>query len=128
MKRNQKNNRIGSIESMIDAIENYLVRNASAGQSVERKRTGRGQSCNCMISIFAEAKPKGKDERTPLQTYAFYPGTYIPTRLGSVVIYTDNVTTLLAQIRSGKTLFGIPVLEATLEYGRRPFIDLRFAA
>ena len=128
MKRNQNNNRIGSIESMIDAIENYLVRNASAGQSVERKRAGRGQSCNCMISIFAEAKPKGKDERTALQTYAFYPGTYIPTRLGSVAIYADNVTTLLAQIRSGKTLFGIPVLEATLEYGRRPFIDVRFAA
>ena len=127
MKENQ-NNRIGSIESTINAIENNLVRNASAGLSVERKKSLRGQSCKCMINIFAEEKPKGKDERKPLMTYAFYAGTYFPSRLGSVAIYADNVTSILAQIRASKSLFGIPVVEATLEYGRRPFIDVRFAA
>ena len=127
MKTNQ-NNRLGSIESTINAIENNLVRNASAGLSVERKKSLRGQSCKCMINIFAEEKPKGKDERKPLMTYAFYAGTYFPSRLGSVAIYADNVTSILAQIRASKTLFGIPVVEATLEYGRRPFIDVRFAA
>ena len=128
MKENQNNNRIGSIESTINAIENNLVRNASAGLSVERKNALRGQSCKCMINIFAEEKPKGKDERKPLMTYAFYAGTYFPSRLGSVAIYADNVTSILAQIRASKSLFGIPVVEATLEYGRRPFIDVRFVA
>lgn len=128
MKTNQKFNRIGSIESTIDAIENYLVRNASAGLSVERKKAPRGQICKTVINIFAEAKPKGKDERKPLMTYAFYSGTYFPSRLGSVAIYADNVTSILAQIKASKSLFGIRVVEATLEYGRRPFIDVRFAA
>ena len=128
MKRNQNNNRIGSIESTINAIENHLVRNASAGLSVERKRGGKGQACKCMIHIFAEGKPQGKDDRTPLMTYAFYAGTYFPSRLGSVAIYGDNVTALLAQIRASRTLFGIPVVDVKMEYGRRPFIDVRFAA
>ena len=128
MKENQNNTRIGSIESTINSIENNLVRNASSGLSVERKKALRGQSCKCMINIFAEEKPKGKDERKPLMTYAFYAGTYFPSRLGSVAIYADNVTSILAQIRASKSLFGIPVVEATLEYGRRPFIDVRFAA
>lgn len=128
MKTNQKNNVIGSIESTINAIENNLVRNVSAGLSVERKKAGKSQTCKEMISIFAEDKPKGKDERIPLITYAFYPGTYFPSRLGSVAIYADNVTSILAQIRASKSLFGIPVVEARLEYGRRPFIDVRFAA
>ena len=128
MKENQNNNRLGSIESTINAIENNLVRNASAGLSVERKKGGKGQACKCMISIFAEEKPNGKDKRKPLMTYAFYAGTYFPSRLGSVAVYADNVTTILAQIRASKSLFGIPVVEATLEYGRRPFIDVRFAA
>ncbi|MDE6378898.1 MAG: hypothetical protein K2L11_00380 [Muribaculaceae bacterium] len=128
MKTNQNNNRLGSIESTINAIENNLVRNAAAGLSVERKKAGNGQACKCMINIFAEEKPKGKDDRKPLLTYAFYAGTYFPSRLGSVAIYADNVTAILAQIRASKTLFGIPVVEATLECGRRPFIDVRFAA
>ena len=128
MKKNQNNNSVKTIESTIDAIESYLVRTVSAGLSVERKKSGRGQSCRCMISIFAEEKPKGRDERIPLQTFAFYPGTYIPTRLGSIAIYADNVTSILAQIRSSKTFFGIPIMEAKIELGRRPFIDVRFAA
>lgn len=128
MKKNLNNNSVKTIESTIDAIESYLIRTVSAGLSVERKKSGRGQSCRCMISIFAEEKPKGYDVRIPLQTYAFYPGTYIPTRLGSIAIYADNVTSILAQIRSGKTLFGIPIMEAKIEQGRRPFIDVRFAA
>lgn len=66
--------------------------------------------------------------RKPLISYAFYPGTYFPSRLGSVAIYADNVTSILAQIRASKSLFGIPVIEARLEQGRRPFIDVRFAA
>ena len=66
MKTNQNNNRLGSIESTINAIENNLVRNAAAGLSVERKKAGKGQACKCMINIFAEEKPKGKDERKPL--------------------------------------------------------------
>ena len=61
-------------------------------------------------------------------TYAFYAGTYFPSRLGSVAIYADNVTSILAQIRASKSLFGIPVIEARLELGLRPFIDVRFAA
>lgn len=128
MKKNQNNNRIGSIESTINAIENNLVRNASAGLSVERKKGGKSQACMCMISIFAEGKPSGKDNRKPLISYAFYPGTYFPSRLGSVAIYADNVTSILAQIRASKSLFGIPVIEARLELGLRPFIDVRFAA
>lgn len=128
MKTNQKNNRIGSIESTISAIESHLVKNASAGLSVERKKVGKGQTCKAVINIFAEDKPVGKDERKPLMTYAFYSGTYLPSRLGSVAIYADNVTSILAQIRASKSLFGIPVVEARLEYGRRPFIDVRFAA
>lgn len=128
MKKNQNNNSVKTIESTIDAIESYLVRTVSAGLYVERKKSGRGQSCRCTISIFAGEKPKGHDVRIPLQTYAFYPGTYIPSRLGSIAIYADNVTSVLAQIRSGKTLFGIPIMEAKLEHGRRPFIDVRFAA
>ena len=128
MKKNQNNNRIGSIESTINAIENNLVRNASAGLSVERKKGGKSQACKAVISNFAEEKPNGKDERKPLMTYAFYAGTYFPSRLGSVAIYADNVTSILAQIRASKSLFGIPVIEARLELGLRPFIDVRFAA
>ena len=128
MKKNQNNNRIGSIESVINAIENNLASNAPAGLSVERKKSGKGQSCKAVISIFAEEKPSGEDKRKPLISYAFYHGTYFPSRLGSVAIYADKLTSVLAQIRKGKSLFGIPVIEARLEQGRRPFIDVRFAA
>ena len=38
------------------------------------------------------------------------------------------MTSVLAQIRKSKSLFGIPVIEARLEQGRCPFIDVRFVA
>ncbi len=52
----------------------------------------------------------------------------LPSRLGSIAIYAGNLSALLAQIMASKTLFGIPVVDAKIEYGVKPFLDVRFAA
>ena len=61
-----------------------------------------------------------------------YPGreheVYLCMHISEFAIFADKLTLVLAQIRKSKSLFGIPVIEARLEQGRRPFIDVRFAA
>ncbi len=128
MKTNQNNNRIGSIESSILTIQNILSSNLAAGLTVVRKRAVRGSSCKGVLNIVTAGAEEGWKEKKPLVTYAFYAGTYFPTRLGSVAIYAGNPTALLAQIKGSKTLFGIPVVDAKIEYGVKPFLDVSFAA
>lgn len=128
MKTTQNINRFTSIESTIDAIERTLVRNLPADLTVVREKKTRNATWKGMISIYPASLPESKGKRTPLVTYTFYPGTFFTSRLGSVAIYADNVTLILARIHATETLFGIPVIEARLVYGRRPFIDVKLAA
>lgn len=128
MKTNQNNNRIGSIESSIKSIENILASNLAAGLTVVRKRAVRGSSCKGILNVVTAGAEESWKEKKPIMTYAFYAGTYFPSRLGSIAIYAGNLSALLAQIMASKTLFGIPVVDARIEYGVKPFLDVRFAA
>ena len=56
--------------------------------------------------------------------FAFYPSTALPSRLGSVAIYTTEISSVLSGIRMTKSLFGFKVAKAKIEQGRRPFIDV----
>ena len=125
MKTNQKNNRTSSIESVINAIEKNLLRNMPAGFFVERKITVKGRSYKGLLCITMAGDSKNKDDKYTLVTFAFYASTYFPSRLDSVAIYSEFATSILAQIRVSKNFFGIPVLESRIEYGRRPFVDLK---
>ncbi len=98
-----------------------------AGLTAVRKRAVKGSSCKGVINVVAAGKEESKKEK-PLMSYAFYAGTYFPGRLGSIAIYSDNVTSILAQVRASKSLFGIPVVDAKIENGvKRPFLDVKFA-
>ncbi len=60
--------------------------------------------------------------------FAFYPSTYNVQKLGSVAIYGDNALAMQTRILTQGNLFGHSVKDATIEIGRRPFVDVTFAA
>ena len=116
MKTNFTTNRLASIETIISDITGVLSQNAPGGSKVERQAPRKGQSCKGTITISYPDTPK--------ITYAFYPSTALPSRLGSVAIYTTEISSVLSGIRMTKSLFGFKVAKANIEQGRRPFIDV----
>lgn len=108
-----------------------------------------GAGCRATISIYdAETlasledagtllamagNPDGKSNSKlkkvpPTIRYAFYPATLHPDRLGSVAIYCKDPRAVQKRIIGSGTLFGHAVVRATIEIGRRPFVDVTLAA
>lgn len=132
----------GSIESTIDSLANTIATHAPAGTTVKRIRAERGKSCKGSIIISTTAKsvetlpegdygPNSENARPNTPTivkYAFYASTICPGKIGSVAIYSEDITRILTEIRRSGYLFGFRVVKATVEHGRRPFIDVTVAS
>lgn len=139
-----------SIESTIGTVADLLATTSPAGTLVEKKTTVKGKCCKGMITVTLPRKGKNNDDATSLPhsdhqknsnidstelnsekdskvTYVFYPSTFSPSKLGSVAIYAKETATILSLIRRNKSLFGFRVIDARIEYGRRPFIDVNLA-
>ncbi|MDE6009962.1 MAG: hypothetical protein K2F87_00750, partial [Muribaculaceae bacterium] len=107
------------------AIAKVLTANAPVGTTVEQPRIPAGNAGKGIIKVTTLiASPEAGDVKKSTVTYAFYAATRNPSRLGSVAIYATDATTILSLIRRRKSLFGYSVIDARLEYGRRPFIDV----
>lgn len=129
MRTNYNFNPAGSIESTIDSIADTIAANAQVGTTVKRVPAERGMSCKGMIIITTA--PKGGEALScapAIVKYAFYASSTRPKQIGSVAIYAADITRILSEIRRSGSLFGFRVVKATVERGRRPFIDVEVAS
>lgn len=122
-----------TIQSEIDRIFNLLEMQADDDTVVKTEKPRPGAGCRGMICIFdREEWHRGLTEKgykaTPIVRYAFYPDVYFPSRLGSVAIYGADAATTCRVLNSRRDLFGLRVSSAAVEYGRRPFVDVRLRA
>ncbi len=117
--------KLPAIEREIRSIYHALCA-ASPKTATIRIEYPKQASCKAMIRVYdgdgADTLPK-----SPLETYALYTAAYDQTRIGSVAIYGAAAGTRRALIRKRGTLFGHRVVSATVEQGRRPFVDVKFA-
>lgn len=121
-----------TIEQEINNIFQLLTNNADENIEVKSEKIKRGSSCRGLIKIsnrYAESNQDGKEcvKNAMIIQYAFYPSTFHPTRLGSVAIYCSNAAVLCSRLQKQSALFGHRILSVKLEWGRRPFVDVRFA-
>lgn len=119
-----------TISQEIERIFSTLSRKASDDTVVIKEKVHKGSSCCGMISIikcedFRRQKEDGSYKATPIVRYAFYPSTYFPSRLGSVAIYGEGAMALCCQLKGQRTLLGRKIIDAVVEFGKRPFVDVR---
>lgn len=123
-----------TIDQTISSIFRILSKDASDNSVAVREKPSKTSTfCKGMISIYNRNDLRRQEEdkafkATPSVRYAFYPDTYNPSRLGSIAIYGENAPTLYTFIKRQKTIFGQAVSSVSVEYGRRPFIDVRLHA
>ncbi|MCM1452017.1 MAG: hypothetical protein NC102_07150 [Clostridium sp.] len=98
---------------------------------------GKGDTAACAtISIFkvdaakkeefmaerqGDAKPRAE------KRYVFYPDPLMPSRLGSVAIYGKEARETLEAVAKAGHIFGHRIRCATVEFGCRPFVDVKFS-
>ncbi|MCM1336139.1 MAG: hypothetical protein NC187_02680 [Candidatus Amulumruptor caecigallinarius] len=139
-----------AIELEVRSIINAITSRTTDSRCVTVDRDPKGASCKAIIRIFdADALAlhreameeyrakiaRGADRTSlpkpasslPVVMYALYPDPVDSTRLGSIAIYCEDAPIRLTLILKQRTLLGHRVAAATLERGRRPFIDVRLA-
>lgn len=121
---------IATTNQDIKRIFRILTIHASEGAVVEFEKAPKGSSCIGIINILSrEDKNRqnaGKiDKATPIVRYAFYSNVYFPDRLGSVAIYGKDAMALCNQLQDRRTFFGVDIINVCVEYGKRPFVDVR---
>lgn len=156
-KQRKTSNRPSPIEREIHSIFQSLSANSPDTEVVFLEMT-KNSSCLAMIRVFnrddlareqQEAQEKRnasrldrtlrRDDRdskanakpfkaSPIVSYALYPSSYDAGKLGSVAIYGHDAPARRTQILKQRSLFGYPVVSATLEVGRRPFVDVTLRA
>lgn len=115
---------------------------------VDRKTAG--SACHAMICVYSSADlirqrdeadehkraiARGADPKTlrkpfvaaPVVRYALYPAILNRKELGSVAIYSDNAFATKALFATSGSFYGFSIKKATIEMGRRPFVDLTLA-
>lgn len=122
-----------TIENQINSIFELLKAKAPEGCKAVKERPGKWASSRGAVSLYKEADLQRQKSETgfkarPTEMYVFYPGIYDPERLGSVAIYGGDATTRCRLIKATRSLFGIPVRKAEVEWGLRPYVDVTFAA
>ena len=132
MKRKINSNDSTAIEQAISSIFGILSSKASHNSVVRREEAPKGKACKGFISIYNRDDLKRQEENKyyrpiPVEKYAFYPSVYHPSRLGSIAIYGENVIARNAWIKKGYPLFGYIVIEAKMETGIRPYLDVKLA-
>lgn len=82
----------------------------------------------CREQILRETNRGAKTSKvSPAVMYALYPDMYDAAKLGSVAIYGSEAVTHRSIILKQGTFFGRAVVSATIEMGRRPFVDVKLA-
>lgn len=140
-----------AIEREIRAIFNSLSSSDSETYTVVLEHPERSASAKAIVKVFLkvdierqreeetayrEAIAAGVDRSTlprcfvatPIVMYAFYPKTTDEDTLGSIAIYGKNASQTLDRIVRHGYLFGRTVLQASVEIGRRPFVNVIIAA
>lgn len=121
---------IATTNQDIKRIFRILTLHASEGTVVEFEKARKGSCCIGIINILSRENKNRQDagtldKATPIVRFAFYPNVYFPDRLGSVAIYGENAMVLCNQLRNRRTFFGMDIIDVSVEYGRRPFVDVR---
>lgn len=122
-----------TIEQEIKTVFNNLERDLDKGFIAELSHPTRGASfCKAIINIYklGDHSQRIRDKTfkaVPVESYAFYPSTYNPERIGSVAIYGTNSTRYCQHLEKRRILFGRRIANVSVELGRRPFVDVKFA-
>lgn len=147
-KAHKKRPQTPSLGREIRSIFKAMSSDAALTTKAVMQQPPKGACCKSVITVYKvadlqrqedeekeldELAKQGVDRRDlpkpykakPVVTYALYPSTLDSNRLGSVAIYGDDNISLLTLIRKSGSLFGHTVIEAKLEMGIRPFIDVR---
>ena len=146
--RKKKTQQSPTLEKEIRSIFNTMSSEASQTTKAVMAQPAKGAYCKGMIMVYTvddlmrqkeeeteynELLKQGADKRDlpkpykakPHVTYAFYPSTLDATRLGSVAVYGNDALSMLLMIRKSGSLFGHRVIQAKLEIGIRPFVDVK---
>lgn len=128
MKTIVKNN--SSVNQTIERIFEILSIQASDGTVVIKEKVRKGSCSLGMVSILNRDDLRRQESEngykaTPIVRYVFYPDTYYPSRLGSVAIYSNDASALYSRLKCQRTLFGMRIIDVAVEYGKRPFVDVR---
>lgn len=116
-----------AIELDINSIFRVLKNNAAENDTVVLERPGGDFVFRAKISIYRAVEPD-MPLKTPVVVYTFYANVLSPDRLGSVAIYGDDPKATLGRIMKSGHLFGHTVRRASVEVGRRPFVDVTLAS
>lgn len=126
---NQKKSANSSIEEAINNIFQTLTDQVSESSMVVKEKLSRWASCKGIISVYGKMDLKKQNgnagKARPIATFAFYPGIYEPTKLGSVAIYGADAKNYLEMLRKSSSLFGYEIKEVRAEMGMRLFVDVR---
>lgn len=130
------------IELEIRSILNSVNSKVSENETVVISQGDKNVARKAAISIYRRedllrqkeeesAKRKGLIEKSfkavPRVMYAFYPSVADQNKLGSIAIYGENPSGTCSIIQKLGSLFGHKVLRASLEMGRRMFVDVTLA-
>lgn len=118
--------KFNSINQEINAIFNDLSSRESKNSVVERVKLNRRTSALAVFAVYDRAIYKQKGAQ-PHTRYALYPAVGNHERIGSVAIYTQNISDMYVSLRTKRSLFGRMIAKVEVEQGRRPFLDVTFA-
>ena len=136
MKRNFQNSvsKAGSIEQEITAIFNGIEANLEEGLVAEKTHPSKGSTfCKGEVRVYkAEDLERMKKDRSnkakPVVIYTFYTDTLKPSRIGSVAIYGEKAFNRCLSLNKRGFLFGRKIVNAKVEHGLRPFVDVKLVA
>lgn len=120
---------IPTIEREIRSIFRVLSARASEHDRVVLERPDKGASYVAVINIYREEDLNCQKSTKPVPyvKYVFYSNTIDRNRLDSIAIYGADAAAYHSSIVKRGSFFGRKVVGATLEMGRRWFVDVKLA-
>ncbi len=117
-----KPKRLSPIETSLRQLQRAVEGWRLDGRKATFERAKGGTSACAAINIYNSA-----DAAVISRRYVFYPHPLDASRLGSVAIYGADAKETLESITRSGFIFGCRIRQATLEFGRRPFVDVKFS-
>lgn len=135
MKKNRNENSSNNclIEQQIKSIFMGLVSNLPQDLVAVRVNPSKGSVlCKGLVKIYNKAEmgeAAGRKERVgyPLETYAFYTKDFHDSKLESIAIYGEEVSSKYFILKRKGVLFGYRIASLKIESGLRPFLDVKLA-
>lgn len=123
-----------SIEQEITAIFQAIATNLKEGLVAEKLPPSKGSTfCKGIINIYRAVDFQRKEadksfKAIPVVSYAFYTDIFFPSRIGSVAIYGENAFNRCFILKKRGFFFGKKIISVNVEYGLRPFVDVKLVA